>query len=1195
MGNLRRNILSLCCLFALNGMAQEIDTKQIYEIQTPDGLVIDNQGSVAGDSKLFAAKRVPGKGAQVWQFHKVEEGVYNIVSPLTGQAIDNGGGGAKERHIIQWSHDPGNGNQHWKAERQADGSYTFTSQASGYMMGMLSTGAVGEPVYQLAPDSKQANRRWKLVKSDVKIKVEALKTHSDNDWENQHIIGINKEEGHATFIPFASMEEMKVDPAYRRPWERTRSSCYILLNGNWKFHWVKQPEERPKDFYKANYDVSAWDEIPVPSNWEMHGYGTPIYTNITYPIRNNPPFIQGQRGYTVEKEPNAVGSYRREFSLPDGWKDKEVFIHFDGVYSAFYLWINGRKVGYSQGANNDARFDITRYVRPGKNVLAVEVYRWSDGSYLEDQDMFRLSGIHRDVYLVATPKVQLRDLHLTSVLSPRYDKAELNVKGCIKNHGKAAKNASLRFSLLDAEGKQLKQFSTPTGTLAAGKEIAVESKTSIRDPKLWSAETPYLYTVNVELLDEQGNVLEATTQQYGFRNIEIRDNKVYINGMLTLFKGANRHDTHPQYGKAIPVESMVEDILLFKRHNLNTIRTSHYPNDPKMYGLFDYYGLYVMDEADQECHGNHSLTNNPSWEAAFVDRGVRMAQRDKNHPSVIFWSLGNESGGGCNIIAEYDAVRAIDPTRPIHYEGMNDQADIDSRMYPSIESMIEQDRQPRNKPYFLCEYAHAMGNAIGNLEEYWDYIEYHSHRMIGGCIWDWVDQALNKPGEPADRHYFGGSFGDTPNDNDFCCNGIVTADRRVTPKLLEVKKVYQYISFKMNDLNSVELHNRYNVHNLTHFNLHYTLEENGKVIKEEEFGLPDCKPGERRTIHTPLECHLTNPDAEYFVNYEVKLKKDCVWAKAGHVVASEQFALNDRAINAATLNQPAEITTDPESNLPLKAYEEERRYLRIENKLFKAAFDKLNGQLISLRYGEQEALHCQQGFQLNWYRSINNNPFNRPAETVRLQEFDWTLADDMKSVQVTTRINTTVSKTSIPHTIIYTIHGNGAMDVEASFQTDQEFDLPRLALQASLNPTLDKVTWFGRGPIENYQDRKNAAQVGLYSANVDEMREHYTRTQTMGGRCDTRWMTLTDKNNQGIKITAKGVIDFSALHYTDHDLWRVKYNHDLDNIRRSEIILNLDCVQRGLGNASCGPGPRPQYEIKKDSIYQYSFRIEPTK
>jgi len=1187
-------MLSLFCLLALNSMAQEIDTKQMYEIQTPDGLVIDNQGSVAGDSKLFAAKRVPGKEAQVWQFCKVEEGVYSIVSPLTGQAIDNGGNGDKERHIIQWSHDPGNSNQHWKAERQADGSYTFTSKSGGYMMGMLSAGAVGEPIYQLPPDGDKANRRWKLVKSNVKIKIEALKTHSDNDWENQHIVGINKEEGHATFIPFANMEEMKGDPAYRRPWERTRSSRYMLLNGNWKFHWVKQPEERPKDFYKTGYDVSGWDEIPVPSNWEMHGYGTPIYTNITYPFRNNPPFIQGQRGYTVEKEPNAVGSYRRNFTIPDGWKGKEVFIHFDGVYSAMYLWINGKKVGYSQGANNDARFDITRYVHPGKNVLAVEVYRWSDGSYLEDQDMFRLSGIHRDVYLVATPKVQLRDLHLTSVLSPRYDKAELNVKSKIRNHGKAVKNASLRFFLLDAEGKQLKRFTTETGTLAAGKEIIVESKASIRDPKLWSAENPYLYTVNVELLDEQGNVTETTTQQYGFRNIEIRNKKVYINGMLTLFKGANRHDTHPKYGKAIPVESMIEDILLFKRHNLNTIRTSHYPNDPKMYGLFDHYGLYVMDEADQECHGNHSLTDNPSWEAAFVDRGVRMVERDKNHPSVIFWSLGNESGGGCNIVAEYNAVRTID-NRPIHYEGMNDQADIDSRMYPSIESMMEQDRQPRNKPYFLCEYAHAMGNAVGNLEEYWDYIEYHSNRMIGGCIWDWVDQAINKAGEPENHFYFGGSFGDTPNDNDFCCNGLVTADRRITPKLLEVKKVYQYISFKMNDLNSVELHNRYTTHNLTHFNLHYTLQKDGKVIKEEEFGLPDCRPTERRTIQVLLKRYLTDPNAEYFVNFEVKLKHDCVWAPAGHVVATEQFALNERARNAATLNKPAAVDADAPDNLPMKVYEEERRYLRVENNTFKAAFDMHNGQLISLHYGTQEILHRQQGFELNWYRSINNDPRNWVHTQTVLQGFDWKMAEDSKSLRVTIEIETIAGRTHVPHSIVYVLHGNGAIDISANFKTSHGFDLPRLALQACLNPELNHVTWFGRGPIENYQDRKNAAYVGLYSATPDEMREHYTRTQTMGGRCDARWITLTDTDKRGIRITAKGTIDFSALHYSDRELWRVKYNHDLENIRRNEVVLNLDCVQRGLGNASCGPGPRPKYEIKPDSTYQYDFRIEPTK
>lgn len=1165
--------------------AQTIDTEQAYEIHTLNGLVMDNQESVDAGSKIFISRRVPGKESQIWQFILIENDIYSIVSPLSQQALDNGGEGAVERSILQWSNNLNNLNQHWKVSRKANGNYVFTSMASGYNLGFPDAGLVGEPVFQMKPDPHASNQQWTLTRSNVKVKTELLKTHSNNDWENQNVFAINKEDGHATFIPFANMKEMKADPAYRRPWKRTRSSRYLLLNGNWKFNWVKQPEERPKDFYRINYDVSQWNEIPVPSNWEIHGYGTPIYTNITYPFRNNPPFIQGQRGYTVEKEPNAVGSYRHEFNLPENWSDKEVFIHFDGVYSAMYLWINGKKVGYSQGANNDARFNITQYVQPGKNQVAVEVYRWSDGSYLEDQDMFRLSGIHRDVYLVATPKVQLRDIHLTSVLSSRYDKAELHVKSKIRNHGKTIKNGSVRISLLDETGKNLRQVITETGALAAGKEIVVNSKGSIRDPKLWSAENPYLYTVNIELLDENGKVTETTTQQYGFRHIEIRNKKVFINGMLTLFKGANRHDTHPQYGKAIPVESMIEDILLFKRHNLNTIRTSHYPNDPKMYGLFDYYGLYVMDEADQECHGNMSLTANPAWEAAFVDRMVRMVERDKNHPSVIFWSLGNESGGGCNAVAEYKAAKAIDD-RPIHYEGMNDVADIDSRMYPSIEGMIAQDKEPRNKPYFLCEYAHAMGNAVGNLEEYWDYIEYHSDRMIGGCIWDWVDQALNKPGEAKDHLYFGGSFGDTPNDNDFCCNGLVTADRRITPKLLEVKKVYQYISFKMNDKNSVELHNRYTTHNMTHFNLHYTLEKNGSVIKEEEFGLPDGKPNERRTIHVPLQRYLTDPDAEYFVNFEVKLKRDCVWASAGHVVATEQFALNDK------VNMPAEITTNIPGNEVLKAYEEERRYVRFENSNCGVSFDMATGQMTGLRYGEQEVLHRQRGLEFNWYRSVNNDPRHWTNTQISLQDFSWTLSENKKSVKVIAQLEAMVGKISVPHTITYTIHGNGAIDVEASFKTGANFNLPRLALQTSLNPVLNKITWFGRGPMENYQDRKNAAYVGLYSTTVEDMREHYARAQSMGERCDARWLMLTDSSGKGVRIVSVGTIDFSAQHYTDRDLWQVKYNHDLENIRCAEVILNLDCVQRGLGNASCGPGPRPKYEIKKDSVYQYAFRIE---
>ena len=871
-------------------VAQQFDPKQGYEIHTVNGLVLDNQESLDTNTKIFISKREADKESQVWNLIPCEqEGCYTITSPLTQMNVDNSGKGKVECSVIQWSADPKNPNQQWKITALPNGNYVLTNVGTGYNLGFPDAGLVGEPVFQLEPEASKSNQQWQIRKSNLKVVAEALKTTSHNDWENERIYAINKEEGRATFIPFANSEEMKADPAYTRPWERTRSSRYLLLNGNWKFNWVKQPSERPVDFYKTSYDVSGWKEIPVPSNWEMHGYGTPIYTNITYPIRNNPPFIQGQRGYAVEKEPNAVGSYRREFALPADWKDKEVFIHFDGIYSAAYVWINGKKVGYSQGSSNDAEFRITPYVKAGNNTVAVEVYRWCDGSFLEDQDMFRLSGIHRDVYLVASPKVRLRDIHLTSQISDRLDKAELKVKTDVHNYGKKVQEAAVRVSLLNPEGKPVSSFIIPTGKITGGQENVCEGTTTIRDPRLWSAETPSLYTVQLELLDAAGNVLEATSQQYGFRKIEIRNNKVYINNALILFKGANRHDIHPQFGKAVPVESMIEDILLFKRFNLNTIRTSHYPNDPKMYSLYDYYGLYVMDEADIECHGNMSLSNRESWEGAYVDRMVRMVERDKNHPSVIFWSMGNESGGGRNFEATYQAAKAIDD-RYIHYEGMNDVADMDSRMYPSIESMIEQDEQPRNKPYFLCEYAHAMGNAIGNLEEYWDYIEHHSKRMIGGCIWDWVDQGINMPGQPADHYYFGGSFGDRPNDNDFCCNGIVTADRQVTPKLWEVKKVYQYITLEPNAENSIGVRNRYVFLNLHDFNLRYVILKDGVPIAEEEFSLPDGKPGEHRAVQIPYSRYLTS-EGEYYLNLEIKLKKDCVWAKAGHIVATEQLLL----------------------------------------------------------------------------------------------------------------------------------------------------------------------------------------------------------------------------------------------------------------------------------------------------------------
>lgn len=662
--------------------------------------------------------------------------------------------------------------------------------------------------------------------------------------------------------------------------------------------------------------------------------------------------------------------------------------------------------------------------------------------------------------------------------------------------------------------------------MTKGGEETLNARLSLRDPMLWSAEDPNLYTVDIELLDRNGNVTEATSQKYGFRNIEIKGNKVYVNGMLTLFKGANHHDTHPRFGKAVPVETMIQDILMFKRHNLNTIRTSHYPKAPKIYALFDYYGLYVMDEADQECHGNHSLTDNPAWRDAFVDRAVRMVERDKNHPSVVFWSLGNENGGGCNAVAEYEAVKAIDPSRPIHYEGMNEIADMDSRMYPSVESMIQTDRNGNHKPFFLCEYDHAMGNSIGNLDSYWDYISGRSERMIGGCIWDWVDQALNKPGEPDSRLYYGGSFGDSPNDNDFCCNGIVTADRRVTPKLLEVKTIYQYIGFRLNDANSVSLQNDYTVHNLTDFNLRYRIMEDGECIRTETFGLPDCKPTENRTVSIPMERYMTRPDAEYFIDLEVLSKEACTWADAGHVVASDQLPVKGR-FTAERVRTEGKVVLDSSNNR-----------LSLSGDGWQMAFNKTSERLESLCHGGKEMLHQGIGPEFYGYRTNNNEPRDFHEHESHLDEFRCSLDSAARTAVVSTRLLATAGETAVPYEVTYTVYADGTMDINASYTTPALGSLPPLGLRSMLDDSLEHIEWYGRGPIENYPDRHAAAFVGHYISTVDAMKENYVRPQSMGTRTDTRWLAIADKDGNGIKITAlQGNFDFTALHYTDEALW----------------------------------------------------------
>ncbi|MGM9760589.1 MAG: glycoside hydrolase family 2 TIM barrel-domain containing protein [Parabacteroides sp.] len=1190
------------CLFTTWTQAQDLKAGQNYTICSANGLAIDNQESYS-ISGVFLNPFDKVREAQVWNFTPMEDGTYTITSKLTGMGMC--GFFFNNMYVlVQNSPNKNEASQRWELAKQSDGTYVISSVAQkGKNIGMRDVAIFGEPVTLVDADPAKTTQHWTIAPTDLVVKVDPLKTSSDKDWENQHIVGINKEPGHATLFPFADLGEMQRDLFYDKPWEHTKSSRVRYLNGTWKFHWAKQPEDRPADFYKANYNVSGWDEIPVPSNWEMLGYGTPIYTNITYPFRNNPPFIQGQKNFTVLEEPNAVGSYRRDFEVPAEWKGKDVYLHFNGCYSAMYVWVNGQKVGYSQGASNDAIFNVTPYVKVGKsNMIAVEVYRWSDGSYLEDQDMFRLSGLHRDVYLEARPKLQVRDLFLTSDFSASLDQATLRIASSIRNNGKTA-GGTVQVTLLDEKGKSVGQATTPVAPVATRQEAKVESEITVRTPQLWSAEIPYLYTVNVELLDAAGQVLEATTQKYGFRKVELKNKKVYINNSLVLFKGADRHEIDPEFGKAVPVDMMIKDILLYKRFNLNTIRMSHYPNDPRMYALCDYYGLYIMDEADQECHGNQSISNDPSWETAYVDRAVRMAERDKNHPSVIFWSLGNESGKGCNIVAEYKAIKAIDPTRLIHYEGQNEIADMDSRMYPSIEAMIEQDKQATDKPYFLCEYAHAMGNAIGNLEEYWDYIENHSQRMIGGCIWDWVDQSINRFGEDKSHLYFGGSFGDFPNDNDFCCNGIITGDRRVTPKLEEVKKVYQYMEFHRTADGDLQVKNKYDFLNLDQFDLYYKYVEDGQASAYQKVALPSA--GTDQTVTVKINGQAPQAGKDLYLTVEARLKKDCVWAQAGHVVATEQIPLQ-----VVDLQLP-EVTTDQ----VLQAFQEEKRYLHVRNEQVEAVFDAMNGQMTFLRYQGRPIIRGGQGFALNTYRSIDNDKQEWYDMNTSVKSFAWELAADKH--QATVKV---VLETVIPHiegnnprvwfasssrekpkdavigqTLTYTIYADGTIDVDAAFTTDEQFDKSRLGLQAFFHSDFEQLEWYGRGPIENYQDRKNCAFVGRYQSTVTDMREHYVRAQSMGERTDTRWLTLTDKQGKGVKISGKNLFDFSALHYTDREIWMAKYDHVLEEVAVPEVVLNLDCVMRGIGNGSCGPGPRPQYEIQKNHTYQYAFRLEPLK
>lgn len=1188
---LRKRLLTFYLLLAvaLSGFSQGINPDLLYKIVGPNNLVISNKGSYDNDSKIYLEKDIDKDKGQLWKIKQIENNTYIIVNPYSDRAIDNaniqtGNGNA----VVQWDARESNENQHWKIQVTGTGAYQITHRVSGMTFAFRGEGREGAELYQL-PTSSQL---WRLVETNLKTEDAVLK--GEHEWEDETIFQVNKEPGNVTFIPYSDTNSLMTDEHFNKPWIESKSSYYQSLNGQWKFNWVKQPSERPTEFYKMDFDVSAWKEITVPSTLEMLGYGTPIYTNFTYPHLNLPPLILPQKGYTNEKEPNPVASYRRTFELPANWDDKEVFLHFNGVYSGMYIWVNGEKVGYSEGANNDAKFNITSYVKKGENTLAVEVYRWTDASYIEDQDMFRFSGIHRDVYLYATPKKHVADYHFyTDFEGDDFSKSTFKLDLFIQNlEKKTSSKHNVEVTILDPNGKKISSITQELNKQKGKTTEKYSLQETIQNPMLWSAEYPNLYTVVISLRDNKGKEVEAMSSKLGFRKIEIKNKRVYVNGEPVFFKGVNRHDTHPELGKIIPIESMMQDILLMKTHNINTVRTSHYPNDPKIYAMYDYFGLYVMDEADLENHGNHSIADRPSWEAAYVDRIDRVIRRDRNHPSVIFWSLGNEGGNGRNFDAMYAKAKELDPTRPVHYEGKNDIADVDSNMYPSVDYMIQYDQQDRNKPYFICEYVHAMGNAVGNLAEYWDYIENHSERTIGGCIWDWVDQGLNKIGEPKDRFFFGGDFGDKPNDGDFSCNGLVTPDRRVTAKLLEVKKVYQYIKLRPSALVSgkIEIENGYDFTNLDKYDLKWEVLKDGKLQEQGQFSLPNIAPNSKTTLHIPFN---RNKDvgSEYFLNVYCVLKEDASWAKRDHVVASEQFALTNKVTaTAVDTSQLSQLTTA-----------DSKTKLQIDGAQFSITFDKSNGKVSSLKYDGQEILSKQAGLEFNWYRNISNDKYtDQQYYNTKLNEslLVHHLSEDKTAVTVLHNSVATIQTDrgiKVPMLIKYTIYSSGTIDVDASFTVPENRDIVRrIGLQMAVSGDYKNIEYYGRGPHENYIDRKTSAFVGLYSTSpLDMEAEHYVRSQSMGNREDVRWVSLTNDKRQGVKITSKDRLNFSALHFNDADLSKTLHDFEIPAIRKPEIYLNLDCMQQGLGNASCGPRPLQENIIPTNTPMSYSFRIEP--
>jgi beta-galactosidase len=1019
-----------------------------------------------------------------------------------------------------------------------------------------------------------------------------IRAQQVNDWENPEVVGINKYAPHCTLIPYPD-ERMAIENS------RMQSPDFQLLNGSWKFNWVVRPDERPKDFYEPEFNDSEWKQIAVPSNWEFQGYGVPVYVNIPYEWTKNPDPPDIPHDY------NPVGSYRQHVNIPETWNGKQVFIHFGAVKSAFYLWINGEKVGYSQDSKTPAEFNITDYIKPGSNLLAVEVYRWSDGSYLECQDFWRISGIERDVYLYARPQVYIRDYFANTGLTTDYTDGDFKLNVDVLNCGsKKAKKITLRAKLINADGKSAVASFSEEIDLNKKENRQILFEQVIPKPRKWTAETPDLYTLVLSVYNMEGICEEAVSCKVGFRTSEIKNGLLLVNGVPVTIKGVNRHEHDPVTIHVISEKSMIEDIRLMKQFNINTVRTCHYPNDPRWYELCDQYGLYVIDEANIESHGmgydpDRTLGNDPRFMTAHLARVQSMLERDKNHPSVIIWSMGNEAGDGVNFDTCYNWIKQRDPSRPIHYEraelGRN--TDIYCPMYPDVEYLAEYASKPQARPLIMCEYAHAMGNSTGNLQEYWDVIESHP-QLQGGSIWDWVDQGIQQKDDKGRIYYaYGGDFGPpgTPSDSNFCINGLVLPDRRPHPALYEVKKVYQYIGIKPADgsFGKISIKNKHDFISTKNLDINWQLVGDAQVIASGIIEQPDIAPKGEKPYDLSLPAVQPLPGVEYFLNFSVTTREPSGLIPKGHEVASEQIPMPWKT----------EVTPVRDKAFLETIWSKDRKMLTVSGVGFIVNFDTLTGSMTSLEFNGTQFLN--RGPEPNFWRAPTDNDFGnrmqkrcavwKEASKVRVLKSFKVVKPAKGEVHVTA--NFLLGKSLIPYKLTYLIYGTG--DIIISGEIDPGAvklpELPRFGMNFRMPAEFSQVKWYGRGPFENYQDRHTASFVGVYESTVNDLGFPYLRPQESGTRTDIRWMTLTNEDGIGLLIAGLPLISASALPFTvsQLDYTDSEFRHTVDLVPNDFIDLNIDYRQTGVGgNDSWGARPLPVYTLFSGK-YNYSFRIRP--